>query len=37
MASLKVETCLKKKKPTREQIFRCFRSESRNNKESNTC
>ena len=33
MASLKVETCLKKKKnPPRAQIFRYFCIESRNNK-----
>ena len=32
MASLKVEICLKKKNPTRAQIFRYFRIESRNNK-----
>ena len=31
MASFKVEICLKKKKPTRAQIFRYFRIESRNN------
>ena len=32
MAGKKVETCLKKKKPTRAQIFRYFRIESRKNK-----
>ena len=32
MASLKVEICLKKKNPTRSQIFRYFGIESRNNK-----
>ena len=31
MASQKVEICLKKKKPPRAQIFRYFRTESRNN------
>ena len=31
MARQKVEICLKKKKPTRAQIFRYFRIESRNN------
>ena len=36
MASYKVEVCLKKKKPTRAQIFRYFRIESRNNKNQNT-
>ena len=30
MASWKVEICLKKKNPTRAQIFRYFRYESRN-------
>ena len=32
MASQKVEICLKKKKPTRAQIFRYFRIKSRSNK-----
>ena len=32
MASLKVEICLKKKKPPRAQIFRYFRIESRKKK-----
>ena len=34
MASYKVEICLKKKNPSRAQIFRYFRIESRNNEAS---